>query len=82
MSVAVEGGLERYMIRLVRTKTLVGLDKCRQDTHPEAIGTPILIRGKVFRVFEGATLGCLVTFFVGSGVDVRVRFFVWVLGAT
>ena len=74
MSVAAEVGLERYMIRLVRTKTLVDLHKHKQDTYPEATGTSILIRGKVFRALGGMTLGCLATFSVGSGVDVRVRF--------
>ena len=74
MSVAAEVGLERYMIQLVRTKTSVGLYKHKQDTHPEATGTSILIRGKVFRALGGATLGYLATFSVGSGVDVRVRF--------
>ena len=74
MSVAAEVGLERYMIHLVRTKASVGLDKCKKDTHPEATGTSILILGKVFRAFGGATLGFLAVFSVGSGVDVRVRF--------
>ena len=40
----------------------------------------ILIRSSVFRVLEGATFGCLATFSVGSGVDVRVRFWVVALG--
>ena len=74
MSVAAEVGLERYMIRLVRTKTSVDLRKHKRDAHLEATGTSILIRGKVFRAFGGATLGCLATFSVGSEVDVRVRF--------
>ena len=82
MSVTAEVGLERYMIHSVRTEVSVGLDKCKKDAHPEATGTSILILGKVFRVFGGATLGCLAIFSVGSGVDVRVRFCVWVLGAT
>ena len=74
MSVAAEVGLERYMIQSVRTGNSVGLHKHKCDTHPEATGMSILIRGKVFRALGGATLGCLATFSVGSEVDVRVRF--------
>ena len=75
MSVAAEVGLERHKDGLVRSRNLsVDLRKHEQDTHPEATGTSILMRGNVFRALEGATLGCLATFSVGSGVDVRVRF--------
>ena len=75
MSVAAEVGLERHMNWLVRTrKSSVDLRKRKRDTHPEATGTSILIRGNVFRALGGATLGCLATFSIGSGVDVRVRF--------
>ena len=75
MSVAAEVGLEGPKNWSVRSrKPSVDLRKHKQDTHPEATGTSILIQGNVFRVLEGATLGCLATFSVGSGVDVRVRF--------
>ena len=74
MSVAVEVGLEKCTIHSVRIEESVGRGKHRKDTHPEATGTSILILGRVFRAFGGATLGCLAIFSVGSGVDVRVRF--------
>ena len=75
MSVAAEVGLEGHMDWSVRSrKSSVDLWKHKQDTYPEATGTSISIRGNVFRALGGATLGCLATFFVGSGVDVRVRF--------
>ena len=74
MSVAAEVGLEICIIQLVRTEISVCLYKHKCDTHPKATGTSILIRGKVFRVLGGATLGCLAIFSVGSGVDIRVRF--------
>ena len=74
MSVAAEVGLERCTICSVRAEESVGRGKHRKDTHQEATGTSILILGRVFRAFGGATLGCLATFSVGSGVDVRVLF--------
>ena len=82
MSVTVEVGLERRTIHSVRAEESASRGKHRKDTHPEATGTSILILGRDFRAFGGATLDCLATFSVGSGVDVRVRFYVWVLGAT
>ena len=75
MSVAAEVGLKGHKSWWVRSrKTSVDLQKLKQDTHPEAAGTSILIRGNVYRVLEGATLGCFTTFSVGSRVGVRVRF--------
>ena len=74
MLVAAEARLEKFMIHSVRTEVSVGGRKHRKNTYPEATGTSILIAGKVFRSFEGLTLGCLATFSDGSGVEVRVRF--------
>ena len=74
MSVAAEVGLERCVIQLVKTEISVGLYEHKSVTHLEATGTSILIRGKIFRVLGGATLGCLAIFPVSSGVNVRVRF--------
>lgn len=49
-------------------------------TAAEATGTYILILGKAFRGFEGATMGCLAAFLDGSEDEVRVCFCTCVLG--
>ena len=71
MSVAEVARLTKLIIHSVKTEYQSEEEnKKSSGAHPEATGTSILILGKVFRAFEGTTLGCLATFSAGSGVNV------------